>query len=327
MDNNYLQYRQTGINDNPNDKIIYNNDIKVCLNECETSDECDGITISNSKCNKNITFSECISSFNDIDILNSDPENLYKYKCKFLSNIDDTNQVYFSEEKKSYIKNEYINMLNSKIDTSKYYYLKIDDKYLAISDKQDNILLVSSNSIDKASLFKFNSDGNIIELKTSKCLETNGNYIILTDCDVNLDTQKFIYENKFNSIRPFNSSQDDLILCLGLGLQSDNLGNKIELEECNYSSTQIITAQESNETNETNETDETQQYENFKSLRKQIEKKLDDVNYCSNPIYKTIVLIILVGILIYFIWFVSRKQYTDELNVSELVSTPFTKPN
>lgn len=325
MDNNFLQYRQTGINDNPNEKIIYNNDIKVCLNECVSNDECDGITISNPKCNKNITFSKCISSFNDIDILNSDPENLYKYKCKFLSNINDTNQVYFSEEKKSYIKNEYINMLNAKIDTSKYYYLKIDDKYLAISDKHDNILLVSSNSIDKASLFKFNSDGNIIELKTSKCLETNGNYIILTDCDVNLDTQKFIYENKFNSIRPFSSSQDNSILCMGLGTQSDNLDNKIELEECNYSSSQLIQVQEKNETDETDgtdETNETQHYENFKC-----KNKVYDINYCSNPIYKTIVLIILVGILIYFIWFVSRKQYTDELNVSELVSTPFTKPN
>jgi len=69
------------------------------------------------------------------------------------------------------------------------------------------------------------------------------------------------------------------------------------------------------------------EYENFKSLRKQIENKLDDINYCSNPLYKTIVFIILVGILIYFIWFVSRKQYTYELNVSELVSTPFTKLN
>ena len=55
--------------------------------------------------------------------------------------------------------------------------------------------------------------------------------------------------------------------------------------------------------------------------------KVYDINYCSNPIYKTIVLIILVGILIYFIWFVSRKQYTDELKISELVSTPFIKQN
>lgn len=67
------------------------------------------------------------------------------------------------------------------------------------------------------------------------------------------------------------------------------------------------------------------QYENFKSLKKQIENKLDNIEYCSNPVYKTTILIILVGILIYFIWFISRKQYGYDISASELVSTPFTK--
>lgn len=66
-------------------------------------------------------------------------------------------------------------------------------------------------------------------------------------------------------------------------------------------------------------------YENFKSFRKRIENKLDDVNFCSNPVYKTIVFIILVLILIYFIWFITRKQYSDDIDIRELVSTPFAK--
>lgn len=66
-------------------------------------------------------------------------------------------------------------------------------------------------------------------------------------------------------------------------------------------------------------------YENFKSLRKQIENKLDNINYCSNPVYKITVFIILLGILIYFIWFVTRKQYDDTTNAADLVSTPFAE--
>ncbi len=50
--------------------------------------------------------------------------------------------------------------------------------------------------------------------------------------------------------------------------------------------------------------------ENNKYLKKQI----DNINYCSNPVYKTIIFTILLGILIYFIWFVIRKQYSDDMN-------------
>lgn len=63
--------------------------------------------------------------------------------------------------------------------------------------------------------------------------------------------------------------------------------------------------------------------ENFKLFEKQ--NKLKDINYCSNPVYKSIVFLILLGILIYFIWFVIRKQYNDDIDVSDLVSTPFKK--
>jgi hypothetical protein len=60
-----------------------------------------------------------------------------------------------------------------------------------------------------------------------------------------------------------------------------------------------------NESNKSDKSDKNNK--NNKSLRKQI----DNINYCSNPVYKTIVFTILLGILIYFIWFVTRKKYTD----------------
>jgi hypothetical protein len=62
---------------------------------------------------------------------------------------------------------------------------------------------------------------------------------------------------------------------------------------------------------------------NNKSLRKQI----DNINYCSNPVYKTIVFTILLGILIYFIWFVTRKKYNDDTGTTASTpSTPFNVP-
>lgn len=67
--------------------------------------------------------------------------------------------------------------------------------------------------------------------------------------------------------------------------------------------------------------------ENFlslKKLEKKIEKKIENIEYCSNPVYKTIVFLILMGILIYFIWFVSRKRYfEDNEYVDMTVTTPF----
>lgn len=230
---NFLYYNQTNINGEPNDKVIYNDNTNICLNECMGYENCQGISISNPQCEKNIAFSECVGLFTDIDILNTNPENLYKPKCRFLSNIDNSNQVNFSEENKSYIKDKYINMLDS----------------------------------------------------------------------------------KFNSIRPVNYVQYNKMLCMDVGVSENNgTNNRIELVECNYLPAQIV-----------QEEQEGQVYENFKSFRRQIENKLDDVNFCSNPIYKTIVFIILVVILIYFIWFVSRKQYSDGIDITEMVSTPFAK--
>lgn len=61
--------------------------------------------------------------------------------------------------------------------------------------------------------------------------------------------------------------------------------------------------------------------ENFKSLKNRIQNRLSDIEYCSNPVYKTIVVLILVGILIYFIWILIEKKNPDNMEIN--VSTPF----
>lgn len=327
MNSNFLQYNKTNINENKSYKSnkpiksTYNNNYNICLKECELNENCKGVVFSNPLCDKDNTFSECINMFTDIDILNSEPKNLYKSKCKFLSNIDNSSKVYSSEKNKSFIKNKYVNMLDSQINTSKYYYLKINNKYLGISDKLNSLFLVGVENINEASLFRFNSNGNIIELKSSKCLQSNGNYIILTDCDMTTNRQKYIYENKYNSIR---NNNNNLMLCMGLKNKSNEkinnitkFENNIVLEECDNSLAQKVINELENK--------QIDEYENFKSIRNRIENRVNNTEYCSNPIYKTIVFIVLVSILIYFIWFVSRKQYGDPIEPSDLVSTPFHK--
>ncbi len=47
-----------------------------------------------------------------------------------------------------------------------------------------------------------------------------------------------------------------------------------------------------------------------------------NTNFCSNPLYKTIITLVLFGILLYLIWYLCKKQYYDEKGIIE-VSTPF----
>jgi hypothetical protein len=318
MNNNFLQYNQTNIIDKPFDKPFYHNNYIDCLNGCNKTSNCKGLVISNPLCNKNETLSECINSLNTQDILNIQSENLNEHSCKFLTDINDTNKIYYSENNKSFIKNNDVNLIPQFSENSnKFYYLKINNKYLSINNKFNNIFLIGINDINNACLFQFNSNGNIIETKTSKCLQINGGYIILSNCDSNELMQKFIYENKLNSIRPQKYAFGDLILCLSLNNNNELIDeNRILLEECKYTNEQIINYEEIEQEKNINQ-EKQESIENFIQFK--------NIEYCSNPIYKPIIFIILVGIIFYFIWFINRKRYFDDSEYIEIDSTPFSK--
>ncbi len=340
MNNNFIEYNQSNIITNPNEKIIYNKDTSNCLDDCKINIDCKGLVISNPICDINLPLSECINLVSDIDILNVKPQNLYEPKCKFISDTNNLSQIYNSNKHTTYLKNKYVNNLNYQIDLSKSYYLKINNKYLSTNDEFSNMFLITQDNIEKACLFKFNSDNNIIETKTKKCLQTNGKYLILTDCDNFSSNQKFIYENKLNSIRPINFSDGNYVSCLGLpnksninnpninnqnnyiNFDSDILSdNRIVLEECKFTPKQNIQIEEENIS--INDKSKSNTNENFTSLA-QLEKKIENIEYCSNPIYKSVVFIILIGILIYLIWFVSRKRFFEDIDYNNETSlTPF----
>ena len=53
-----------------------------------------------------------------------------------------------------------------------------------------------------------------------------------------------------------------------------------------------------------------------------INNPFENVEFCSSPVYKSIVTLILFGIIVYFIWFLCRKIYKEDYTEIE-VSTPF----
>ena len=71
-------------------------------------------------------------------------------------------------------------------------------------------------------------------------------------------------------------------------------------------------------------TDVTLVFDKGNNSKENFDSDLDDfnslkkLNLCSNVIYKTIVTLILCGILIYFIWYLTRKQYKDSIEYNFL---------
>jgi len=73
--------------------------------------------------------------------------------------------------------------------------------------------------------------------------------------------------------------------------------------------------------NQNNQNNKKKELENFKCFS----KEFGNIDFCSNPIYKVIVFVILMGILCFFIWYVSRKKYNEDVDIPKLISAPFEK--
>ena len=319
MDTNYLTYNFVNIEDSLKPNYTYTNNQNTCINSCNSESVCQGVSISDPICTNSISLDECIKTNITNGISTIEPENLTNYKCNFLTNINNSNYLTNNKNNNSFIKKEYVNILNN-ISLDKNYYLKINNNYIGIDNKQNQLFLVNSNDISSSAIFKFqpkpqsndnsniNSNINLVDVKTNKCVEINGDYLVLKDCDQSNDSQKFFYENKSNTIISGTNSFDKN-LCFTSNTKSDT--NNIILEECDYTNNknQSVFVDESS-TNSSNSSNSIK--ENFKSNVDMLDmNNLKNMNFCSNTIYKTIVTIILSCILIYFIWYLTRKQYKD----------------
>lgn len=311
MDSNYLIYNSVNIKDSPIPTSFFSKDENNCIEICNSEINCQGVNITKPKCESDNISDPCVKSNTTNGIGGIEPKNLTNFNCVFLKNINGTNYVESSENNDSWIKKNYGNNLNN-ISFDQKYYLKINGKYVGIEKKKNQIFLTYSNDLTSGSIFQFNSNGNLIETKTGKCIQTNGNYLILKDCIQDDVTQEFIYESKSNTIRPVTNNPN-INLCFSLGInmginmQNQNESNNIVLEECNY-------ANNKNQSVET-ELNPKSVLEPFYSKKNNL-NELKEINFCSNAIYKTIVTLILFCILIYFIWYLIRKKYKDDITLS-----------
>ena len=301
MDSSYLTYNNVKIIDNPHNSYIYSSDKINCLDKCILDKNCKGVNISTKQSN----------------LTQSDNKNQNNYQCNFLNNItnlESSSYVFESENDDSYLKKLHVKITNNQ---KKHYYLKINDKYLSVLDNRNLLSLIITNDVSDASIFEFDSNGKIIEINYKKCLQINGKYIILSDCEENNISQEFIYENKLNTIRPLGLDNLTNLSNLSNSCLSKNLSEMITLEPCEIKNNknQAIKLNLINHDNLTKLETDQNQMENFKFGPDANLSDLKNINYCSDPIYKIIVTIILLGILIYFIWYLTRKEYKDNDNI------------
>jgi hypothetical protein len=296
MNNKYLQYNNIYIIDNPNQEIFPINTESECLNICDNDPNCRGVNIENPLCEDTQTTQECLNSIGSYGIVNN-PDDLKKYNCKIISQLNNTNFITNSSVTNSFVNKENVDYSNKL--SNQLYYLKNNNKYISVQNILGNQTLTWTNNIGSASKFKFNNFGNIIENNSNKCVQVNGNFLNLNSCVQDNNSQIFVFDTKLNNIRPINNINGDNILCLDLSYNTDN--NKIILEKCSFNVSSEYNNQYIQQINANTK-------ENFKSND---EIQIDNIDYCSNSYYKMIITIILIGILIYFIWFVSRKKYFD----------------
>ena len=342
MDNNFIQYHQVQINTKPNEKNIFLDSDLECIGLCQNDTNCQGVSYY--KLNY-IEDNKDTSIGNDV---NTNPANFNKTNCGFLTNINSSNQITPSKNKTTLVKSKYLQLNGKLANSNKTFYLKIGSKYLGISKNHNNLYLVSNDDILLASKFKFGSQNNIfVETETNKCLTINGVYIILDNCDEQSEKQKFIYENKLKTIRPSiihsveTSGSDSGIIVLSsldettntqaqltpqmcFTLNEINGDNRIRLVECDYELNKIqkVTPIDTTDKTNLNSTSNSNENEPFSSYvyEGEFDSIVDNVNFCSDPTYKIIITLILLGIIGFFIWFVSRKKYWDD-KISDIAET------
>lgn len=307
METNYLLYNNVDIRDSPEPNFIFSSDKTKCVNTCTSQSNCQGVNILNPICNNNDNndiLQECINFNMNNGITNKTSDDLTKFNCKFLNNINNTNYVLNSDNNTTFVKKQYANNIDN-INLGKKYYMKINDKYVGINNKNNQDFLVFVDDISFASIFQFDKNGNIIETKSNKCVQVNGIYLILEDCIQDNLSQQFIYENKSNTIRPLTND-----LNYNLCISSADYDNVI-LEECNYKNNKFQAVEIESESTQNIDLNSKENFDidfdidNFSNLTK--------IDFCSNMVYKTIVTLILCGILIYFIWYLIRKKYKDDV--------------
>jgi hypothetical protein len=190
----YIKYDNLILNDGTNIQDLTNNPID-CITKCVNNPNCQGLNII-----KNVNPEEITTNGYNY-------QTIPKATCEYISNINYSNSKTENINAKFYAK---IN--NLAFENNVPYLLDIGNKCLSLQKKPDGSMAfnaVSCNDYDKLTPVYFNTASDTIKVGTdgNNCLKysTDGTPQ-LVKCNDYDNSQKFIYDYVYKSLRPFNDT-------------------------------------------------------------------------------------------------------------------------
>lgn len=210
----YVKYKNMYVDDKNNSKMeniseridklkfgagsIDNTNIEYINQENEKKDKIKSELTELNKVEKRLYKDKCIemcSESEDCDGLNIDKDN----SCGIIKKLNKNNMLE-KDNTTCYIKEDIVKKY--KDNKREKYLIKLSDENYLSSEEQYGISqVIPTKNIKKADKYIFSEEGNIIETESLKCLQNNGIYYILNKCDPGSDKQKFIIEDKLNTLR------------------------------------------------------------------------------------------------------------------------------
>jgi len=186
---NYVKYNNLLLNDGTNKKETVN--LKTdCINKCSNNPNCQGVNI----ITNNVQ--------NQVNTDGYNYQNVPQITCQYVSNICYSNTKNENANSTLYAKKN-----NSHLENNVPYLLKNNN--VCLSTKNNNLGATNCNDINNVTPVLVNTDSNIIKvgMKGDICLnyDNNGN-LNLDKCNTFNPNHKFIYENVYNTLRPYNDS-------------------------------------------------------------------------------------------------------------------------
>lgn len=185
---NYIKYDNLVLNDGTNAQETVNNE-NDCINKCSNNPNCQGVNI-----RKN--------NQNQISEDGYNYQNVLPVKCEYINNI-----CYSNTKNKNNDSNFYAKKNNLHLENNTPYLLKNNNICLSVSN--NNIVGGSScNNIKNPTPVLFDTTHNTIKIGTKgdTCLNFDNNNLNLLKCNTFSPNQKFIYENVYNTLRPYNDT-------------------------------------------------------------------------------------------------------------------------
>lgn len=186
---NYIKYDNLVLNDGTNLQDTVNNE-NDCFNKCSDNPNCQGVNIIKNNQNK---VSEDGYNY----------QNVLPLKCEYINNI-----CYSNTKNKNTNSTFYAKKNNLHLENNTPYILKNNNICLSLNNNNNMIGGSSCDNIKNITpvLFDTSHDTIKIDIKGDTCLNFDNNNLNLLKCNTFSPNQKFIYDNVYNTLRPYNDT-------------------------------------------------------------------------------------------------------------------------